>query len=83
MKASKLALWAVQRREFPDSVRIEPHEAIMWCEEAKNSDERLRRYMSLATAVQYPNGIFYYIAATTYRGYRFGVRPEEYISLSA
>lgn len=80
MKASKSALWVSQRREFPDSVRIEPYEAIMWCEEAKSTDERLQRYMSVAAALQYPNGIFYYIAATTYRGYRFGLRPEEYLS---
>jgi hypothetical protein len=80
MKATKSALWAVQRQEFPDSVRIEPHEALMWCEEVKTTDERLRRYMSVACALQYPNGFFYYIAATTYRGYRFGLRPEDYLS---
>lgn len=83
MKASKAALWATQRREFPDSVRIEPYEAIMWCESAETAADKMMRYRQLANVVQYPNGIFYYIAATPYRGYRFGPRPEEYISLSA
>ena len=83
MKASKTAMWAIQRREFPDSVRIEPYEALMWCEAAETAADKMMRYRQLATVVQYPNGIFYYIAATSYRGYRFGIRPEEYISLSA
>lgn len=80
MKASKSALWAVQRKQFPDSVRIEPHEALMWCESAKTADERTQRYMRIAMTCQYPNGIFYYVAATTYRGYRFGLHPEDYLS---
>jgi hypothetical protein len=80
MKASKTALWATQRREFPDSVRIEPYEALMWCEAAETAANKMMRYRQIASTVQYPNGIFYYIAATHYRGYRFGVNPEDYIS---
>ena len=80
MKASKAVLWAVQRREFPDSVRIEPHEALMWCDDAETTHDRMRRYMSVAETVNYPGGIFYYIAATAYRGYRFGPEPEQYLS---
>jgi intein-encoded DNA endonuclease-like protein len=82
MKASKTALWATQRQEFPDSVRIEPYEALMWCEAAETQINKIKRYRQIASTVQYPNGIFYYIAATHYRGYRFGVRPEEYISFA-
>ena len=80
--ASKTQLWRVQRREFPDSVRIEPLEALLWCDKAENGHLEFVRYRQLAELVLYPNGIFYYIAGTSYRGYRYGPRPEDYVSLT-
>ena len=79
--ASKAQLWRIQRQEFPDSVRIDALEALMWCDKAESGQEEFIRYRQIANAVLYPNVVFYYIAGTAYRGYRFGTEPSDYVAL--
>jgi hypothetical protein len=80
--ASKAQLWRIQRQEFPNSVRIDALEALMWCKKAESGNQEFIRYREIANALLYPNVVFYYIAGTMWRGYRFGTKPSDYVSLA-
>jgi hypothetical protein len=75
------ALWESQIREYPGSVQMSINEVFAWCDEASNTPTKLHRYMQITMALQCPVVVFYRIEGTKYRGFRFGVKGSEYMSL--
>ena len=81
MSISKRKLWDVQMREFPNSTRLTIHDMYKWCDDAKNTEQQLSRYMQISMALQYPVHVFYRIEGTRYMGFRFGLDGHQYMSL--
>ena len=77
---SKTKLWAAQTREYPDSVRLTPAQVLEWASSG-TYDEQHRKTRSISMAIQYPNVVWYEIPGTTYRGFRYGERGEQYASI--
>ena len=71
-------LWDAQLREFPDSVRVTPGEVVMWAQ------ANLARATSVLVTIDHPPGIYYRITHEhgEWRGYRYGVKGEEYVSFA-
>ena len=75
------ALWKAQLSFWPESEEISPQEMIKWAEKAPSLLDRLWRYQTIATTIQYPNGIFYRTKPKDgFVGYRYGLKNYEYIS---
>lgn len=82
MALSKKALWEVQVREFPESCRMSVSAVLDWCGEPIRTADREIRFMSVASALQHPNVVFYGLGdAVTPRGFRFGLDGSQYASI--
>ena len=76
---SKAKLWEAQIAEYPDSVQLTPAQVLEWAGTGP-CEEQVRKLRSISCAIQYPNVVWYYIAGTTYRGFRYGEHGAQYAS---
>jgi hypothetical protein len=74
-------LWATQLEEYPNSRRMDMQDVYAWCDKGKTDADKLRRYSTVALALQYPVVVFYGLGdRCCVRGFRYGTDGHEYAS---
>ena len=75
-----MSLFDVVKEHWPQAEEITPSEVLIWADQAKTQDQKLARFMSVAMAIQYPNGVWYRFPPALVSGYRFGENGPDYLS---
>ena len=74
-------LWATQKCEWPNSVRLMPYTLLHWAHSAPDADQRYQRMSTIAITTQWPRVLFYITDPEGgHIGARYGIAPEQYIS---
>jgi len=72
-------LMEAQQREWPNSTRLTPHQMMQWADKGADDEQKLIRYMRIASALYFPRVVFY-LTASGHIGARYGLEGSQYMS---